>query len=69
MTYEQKINMAVAYIGISQSELARRIGLTPQNFNKRTKLGTFSPEEMEKIAEALGAEYRYGFVFPDGKEI
>ena len=69
MTYEQKINMAAAYKGISQAELARRVNITPQNFNKKAKRGTFSPEELEAIAAALGAEYRFGFVFPDGKEI
>ena len=69
MTYEQKINMAAAYTGISQAELARRVNITPQNFNKKAKRGTFTPEELEQIAEALGAVYRFGFVFPDGKEI
>jgi DNA-binding XRE family transcriptional regulator len=69
MTFEQKINMAVAYKGISQAELARRVGETPQNFNKKAKRGTFKPNEMDTIAKALGATYRFGFVFPDGKEI
>jgi DNA-binding XRE family transcriptional regulator len=69
MTFEQKINMAAAYKGISQAELARRIGVSPQSFNKKAKRGTFVPGELEKIAEALGAVYRFGFVFPDGKEI
>jgi len=69
MTYLQKINMAAAYIGISQAEIARRVGIEPQNFNKRAKRGRFTPDELEKIAAALGAVYRFGFVFPDGKEI
>ena len=69
MTYEQKINMARAYIGISQAELARRVGVTPQSFNKKAKRGSFSPDELKTIAEALGAVYQFGFVFPDGKEI
>ena len=69
MTFEQKINMAVAYTGISQAELARRVDVTPQNFNKKAKRGTFTPEEMTAIAKALGAVYKFGFVFPDGKEI
>jgi len=69
MTFEQKINMAAAYKGISQAELARRVGITPQNFNKKAKRGTFTPEELGTIAEAMGAVYRFGFVFPDGKEI
>ena len=68
-TLEQKINMAIAYKGISQAELARRVGVTPQNFNKKAKRGTFAPNELVSIAEAMGAAYRFGFVFPDGKEI
>jgi len=69
MTFEQKINMALAYKGMSQAELARRVGVSPQSFNKKAKRGTFTPEEMEQVAEALGAVYWFGFVFPDGKEI
>lgn len=69
MTLEQKINMAASYKGISQAELARRVGTSPQNFNRKAKRGTFDVEEMERIAEALGAVYRFGFVFPDGAEI
>ena len=69
MTHEQKINMAAAYKGISQAEIARRVGIAPQNFNKKAKRGTFTLDELEAIANALGAVYRFGFVFPDGKEI
>jgi len=45
------------------------LNATPQSFNKKAKRGTFTPNELEKIAEALGAKYRFGFAFPDGKEI
>ena len=69
VTFEQKINMAIAYIGISQAELSRRVGMSPQNFNRKTKRGTFSPDELVIIGKALGAEYRFCFIFPDGKEI
>lgn len=69
MTIEQKINMAASFMGISQAELARRVGVSPQNFNRKAKRGTFDVDEMNRIAEALGAVYRFGFVFPDGSEI
>lgn len=69
MNIEQKVNMASAYKGISQAELARRFGITPANFNKRLKVGKFSQEELEKIAEVLGATYTFGFEFPDGTKI
>ena len=69
MTMEKKINMATAYTGISQAELARKIGMTPQNFNLKIRRETLKLEEIKKIAEALGAEYSFGFTFPDGTKI
>jgi DNA-binding transcriptional regulator YdaS (Cro superfamily) len=69
MTIEQKINMAVAYKGMSQAALARAIGMTPSNFNQKVKRETFSPEEMGAIANALGAVYTAAFEFPDGMKI
>ena len=66
---EQKINMAIAYKGISQAALARLVGTTPSNFNQKIKRETFTVEELEKIAAALGATYSFGFEFPDGTKI
>lgn len=54
---------------ISIAELCRRIGQTPQNFNKKLKRGTVSFEEMMAIAEALGVEYEQVFILPNGKKI
>ena len=69
MTMEQKISMAIAYRGISQAALAREVGTTPSNFNQKIKRGTFTVEELEKIGEALGGKYFFGFEFPDGTKI
>ena len=69
MTVPQKIKMALAYKGMSESELARAIGTSPQAFNQRMKTGKFSAEDMEKIAAAMGAEYFFGFQFKDGTKI
>ncbi len=69
MTVPQKIKMALAYKGISEAELARAIGTSPSAFNQRMKTGKFSSEDMEKIAEAMGAEYFFGFKFEDGTQI
>lgn len=69
MTMEQKINMALAYKGISQAALARVLGTTPSNFNQKMKRGTFSVEELEKIAAALDSSYYFGFEFKDGTKI
>ena len=69
MTIEQKIKMALAYSGISQAELARRIGTTPSNLNQKVKRNTITKEEMEQIATALGGNWRAEFVFDDGTVI
>lgn len=69
MTLEQKINMALAYKGISQAALARAVNMSPANFNKRLKISKFSQEELEQIATALGGTYTFGFEFPDGTKI
>lgn len=69
MTMEQKINMALAYRGMSQAALAREMGTTPSNFNQKLKRGTFTIEELEQIADALGGKYFFGFEFSDGTKV
>ena len=64
VTIEQKLKMALAYVGVSQAELARRIGTTPSNLNQK-----LTNEEMEQIAAALGGNWRAEFVFDDGTVI
>ena len=69
VTIEQKLKMALAYVGVSQAELARRIGTTPPNLNQKVKRNTLTNEEMEQIAAALGGNWRAEFVFDDGTVI
>jgi len=69
MTARQIVEMATGYCGVSNSELARRLGWSPQLLNKRLNTGKFTVEEWEKIGEALGATTRVKFKFPDGTEI
>lgn len=69
MNMEQKIKAALAIAGISQSELARRLGTSPQNFNIKLKRNTLTFEDLQKIAAVLGADWCAVFRFPDGTEI
>ena len=69
MTVQQKIKLALAYSNVSESELARRFGSSPQAFNQRMKTGKFTAEDLEKIAEAIGAKYFFGFEFDDGTKV
>lgn len=47
---------------MSEAELARKTGQTPQNMNNKHKRNTFKISELEKIAEALGAELKISFI-------
>ena len=69
MTIEQKIKMALAYKDMSQADLARTIGTSPQNFNIKLKRNSFTTEDMEEIAAAMGGTWRAEFVFEDGTTI
>ena len=69
MTTSDMIRTLCEKQNISLAELCRRIGQTPQNFNKKLKRGTVSFEEMMDIAEALGVGYEQAFVLPDGEKI
>ncbi len=70
MGMEQRIKAAAAYGGMSQAKLAEKIGMTASNFNQKLKRATFTEEELQQIAEALGASFvPFSFQFPDGMKI
>ena len=52
----------VKHGNMSEAELARKTGQTPQNMNNKHKRNTFKISELEKIAEALGAELKISFI-------
>lgn len=69
MTTSDMIRELCEKKNISLAELARCIGQSPQNFNKKLKRGTVSFDEMMDIAEALDVGYEQAFVLPDGSKI
>ena len=69
MDIPTKIKLAETYAKVSEADLARRLGKTPQAFGQRMKTGKFSSSDLENIAAALGATIKVSFVFQDGTEI
>lgn len=69
MTTSDMIRELCEKQNISLAELCRRIGQTPQNFNKKLKRETVSFEEMMTIAEALGVKYEQAFILSNGEKI
>ena len=69
MECRQFIKIATATAGITQAELAARLGWSPQLLNNRMKTGKFTLDEWQRIAAALGADLLIGFQFQDGKTV
>ena len=69
MTLIQKLGMALAYKQMTQAALAKELGTSAANVSQRFKRGTFSVEDLEKIARAMGAKFEYSFVFEDGTRV
>ena len=69
MDIPTKIKLAETYAGISEAELARRLGKTSQAFGQRMKTGKFNSSDLNDIAKALGCECVVEFRFPDGTVI
>ena len=54
MTIQEKIRILLVRRGnISEAELARRLGVLPQNFGRKMKTGKFTNGDLENIAAIL----------------
>ena len=65
MTRSELIKIICEKNNISLSELARRIGQTPQNFNKKILRNTVSDEELVEIFKMQNIIYEQRIKFPD----
>lgn len=69
MTVTEQIKVLCVRCGVSEAELARRLGKSPQSFNSKMKRGTFTIDDLEKIAMALNVEFSSGFILKNGEKI
>ena len=69
MTVSEQIKVLCVRNNISVSELARRLGTSPQNFNGKMHRGSLSIVDMERIAEATGTTFRREFVLRNGETV
>ena len=66
MDAKRKIELALAYAGMSKAGLARAIGTSPQNLGSKIEKGKITLDEWEKFARAMGARFEAKIIFPDG---
>lgn len=69
MKITEQIKILCVRCKVSEAELARRLGTSPQNFNSKMKRESFTIEDLEKIAEVLGVEFKRNFILDNGDEI
>ena len=69
MTRSELIKIICQKNNISLSELAKKIGQTPQNFNKKILRNTVSDEEISEVLSALNVIYEQKIKFKDGTEV
>ena len=66
MAFAEKIRIALIKRGnISEAELARRLGWSPQNLHNKMKRDNFSEKDLEQIASVLNCAYSAYFTLAD----
>lgn len=69
MTTTEQIKVLCVRTGVSLSELARRLGQSPQNFTAKLKRNTITQDELNSIADVLNVKYEHYFVLENGEQI
>ena len=69
MTISEQIKVLCVRCNMSEAELARRLGKSPQSFNAKVKRESFTIDDLNEIAEAVGVEFKRNFILTNGEEI
>lgn len=69
MTISEQIKVLCVRSNISVSELARRVGTTPQNFNAKMKRASFTIAELDMIANVVDSKFERNFILENGDKI
>ncbi len=70
MALSERIRILLVKRGnISEAELARRIGVSPQNLNNKMKRDNFTERDLQEIAAALDCSFSVTFTLNDTGEI
>ena len=69
MALSEKIRILLVKRGnISEAELARRLGISPQNLNNKMKRDNFTENDLVEIAKALDCTLSVNFTMNDTGE-
>lgn len=69
MTISEQIKVLCVRCGVSEAELARRLGKSPQSFNSKMKRESFTIEDLDNIADVLGVKFNREFILANGDKV
>jgi transcriptional regulator with XRE-family HTH domain len=67
MTTSELIKILCKQQNVSIAELARRIGQSRQNLNKKLQRDTLTLDEIKQISDAIDVKFEKSFTLPDGE--
>lgn len=62
MNDKQFLRIELAKAGLTQQELADRLGISSSSLTQKLNRNTLKIEDYQRIAEALGKRFEYAFV-------
>lgn len=69
MTIVEQIKVLCVRCNMSEAELARRLGKSPQSFNAKMKRASFTIADLDEIADVVGVSFECNFVLTNGEKI
>ena len=70
MAMTEQIRITLVKSGnISESELARRLGISPQNLHNKMKRDNFTESDLREIANALNCNLKIQFISKETGEV
>ena len=69
MTISEQIKVLCVRCGISEAELARRLGKSPQSLNSKMKRESFTIGDLDVIADKMGVTFERHFILNNGEEV
>ena len=70
MAHSERIRILLVKRGnISEAELARRLGISPQHLHNKMKRDNFTDSDLQEIAKALNCTFKSEFLLNDTGEI
>ena len=69
MTISEQIKILCVRCNMSEAELARRLGKSPQSFNAKMKRESVTINDLIEIADAVGVKFKRNFILTNGEEI